>query len=76
MKKRLAQKNVDQALSEIASITEASFRTVTTEKWLNLCQHVEKIEEKYFESDRLLDMEMDKFIINVTGVISDSSDED
>lgn len=76
VKRRIAEKNVNQAPSEIASITEAAFSTVTTEEWLNVSLHVEKIEDQYFESDRLLDTEMDKFIINVTGDTSDSSDED
>lgn len=43
VKRRVAEKNVDQAPSEIASITEAAFRTVTIEEWLNVCLHVEKI---------------------------------
>lgn len=77
VKRRIAEKNVAQAPSEISAITEAAFRTVTAEEWLNVCIHVEKIEDKYFESDRLMDIEMERFIINVTGdTSSDSSDED
>ncbi|CAH2099710.1 unnamed protein product [Euphydryas editha] len=77
-KRRVAEKNVIQAASEISSITEAAFSTITTEEWINVCQHVEKIEDQYFESDRLLDIELDKFIIDPTSDdgSSDSSDDE
>lgn len=78
VKRRVAEKNVSQATSEISTITEAAFGTVTTEEWINICKHVEKIEDQYFESDRLLDIELDKFIIDPTSDddSTDSSDEE
>lgn len=77
-KRRIAEKNVSQTSSEISSITEAAFSTITTEEWINVCQHVEKIEDQYFVSDRLLDIELDKFIIDPTSDdgSSDSSDDE
>ncbi|XP_063828954.1 uncharacterized protein LOC135078286 [Ostrinia nubilalis] len=78
VKRRIAEKNVSQTTSEISSITEAAFNTVTTMEWINVCQHVEKIEDKYFESDRLMDIELDKFIIDPTSDDEslDSSDDE
>lgn len=76
VKRRIAEKYVSQAPGEIASITEAAFSRMTTEEWLNVCLHVEKIEDTYYDSARLLYTEMDKFIIDVTGDTSDSSDDD
>ncbi|XP_045450546.1 uncharacterized protein LOC123659374 [Melitaea cinxia] len=78
VKRRVAEKNVSQATSEISSITEAAFSTITTEEWINVCQHAEKMEDQYFESDRLMDIEFDKFIIDPTSDdgSSDSSDDE
>lgn len=75
VKRRIAEKNVSQMPSEIASITETAFSTITPEEWSNVCMHVQKIEEKYFKSDRLLDNEMDKFVIDFHGDTTESSDQ-
>ncbi|CAG4981618.1 unnamed protein product [Colias eurytheme] len=40
VKRRIAEKNVNQAPSEIASITEEAFSTITTEEWVNSREEV------------------------------------
>ena len=44
------------------------------ENWKKFCDHVLKIEEDYFESDRVVDMQTDSLII--TDNHSDTSDDE
>ncbi|XP_046391551.1 uncharacterized protein LOC124159685 [Ischnura elegans] len=39
----------------------------STEKWTKVCAHVKKIEEEYWKTDALMDEEIDKIIVELSG---------
>ncbi|KAG7300302.1 hypothetical protein JYU34_015890 [Plutella xylostella] len=75
LKRRIAEKNVGQEANKIVQITEEAFASITKEVWQNECEHVIKVEEKYYTAGPVIDNEMDKFIIEV-GDDTDTSDDD
>ncbi|CAH0722694.1 unnamed protein product, partial [Brenthis ino] len=60
--------------ARVAAITEA-FATITEEEWRKECEHVKKVEEKYYADGPVIDSEMERFIIEV-GDDSDTSDDE
>lgn len=75
LKRRIAEKNVGQEANKIVQITEEAFATITEEEWKKECEHVKKVEEKYYADGPVIDSEMDRFIIEV-GDDSDTSDDE
>lgn len=73
LKRRIAEKNVGQEAGNIVNITEEAFSTITREEWKKECEHVKKIEDKYYADGPAVDSETDRFIIEV-GDESDTSD--
>ena len=54
-------------------IVEDGFKTITAERWRSVCEHVKKVEAKYWARDHLCESEVEKLIINLA---EDSSNED
>lgn len=54
-----------QATNRIVEITEEAFASINKEEWIKECEHVEKIEEKYWADGSAIDAEIDRFIIEV-----------
>jgi hypothetical protein len=53
----------------VADVGALGFKTITTEKWTNFCNHVEnKIEPQYWKSDHIIE-EIPKIIINLDSVV-------
>ena len=52
---------------------EDGFKTITAERWRPVCEHVKKVEAKYWARDHLCESEVEKLIINLA---EDSSNED
>ncbi|XP_054256994.1 uncharacterized protein LOC128981989 [Macrosteles quadrilineatus] len=50
------------------------FSEYTPEKWKKCCEHVEKIEELYWERDALMDENVDRIIISLNDDDSESSE--
>lgn len=76
VKRRVAEKNVDQDTKKIVKLTEDTFASVTPEDWFKQCKHVEHLEDKYFKNDGLIDEEMDWFIISTENDSETESDHD
>ncbi|GBP36407.1 hypothetical protein EVAR_87986_1 [Eumeta japonica] len=74
LKRRIAEKNVGQEAKNIIKITEEAFSSITAEEWEKECEHVKNIEENYFRDGVLVDEEIDRFIIEVGGDETDTSD--
>ncbi|CAH0730143.1 unnamed protein product, partial [Brenthis ino] len=64
-----------QEANKIVQITEEAFATITEEEWRKECEHVKKVEEKYYADGPVIDSEMERFIIEV-GDDSDTSDDE
>ncbi|XP_045445838.1 uncharacterized protein LOC123653906 [Melitaea cinxia] len=75
LKRRIAEKNLGQEANKIVQITEEAFATITEVEWRKECEHVKKLEEKYYADGQVIDSEMDRFIIEV-GDDSDTSDDE
>ncbi|CAH0719237.1 unnamed protein product, partial [Brenthis ino] len=73
--RRVAEKNIGQEANKIVQITEEAFATITEEEWRKECEHVKKVEEKYYADGPVIDSEMERFIIEV-GDDSDTSDDE
>ena len=54
-------------------IAEDGFKTITAERWRSVCEHVKKVEAKYWARDHLCESEVEKLIINLA---EDSSNEE
>ena len=46
-------------------IAEDGFKTTTAERWRSVCEHVKKVEAKYWARDHLCESEVEKSIINL-----------
>ncbi|CAH2084624.1 unnamed protein product [Euphydryas editha] len=64
-KRRVADKNVAQGPKQIIELTKAAFASITADDWRIQCDHVKNIEDQYFKNDRLIDVEMERFVICV-----------
>jgi hypothetical protein len=43
-------------------------------EWRPVCDHVTKIEKEYLETEGIIDLEVDRLIINLGGSASDSTE--
>ncbi|CAH2087754.1 unnamed protein product [Euphydryas editha] len=75
LKRRIAVKNVGQEAKNIVKITEEAFSSITAEEWKKDCEHVKKIEDKYYHEGISVDREIDNFIIELGGDDSDTADD-
>lgn len=74
MKRRVAEKNVSQDAKQIVALTEAAFATITPDEWRKQCVHVQHLEDEYFKTDGLLDVEMERFVISTESDSDTDSD--
>ena len=49
-------------------IAEDGFKTITAERWRSVCEHVKKVEAKYWASDNLCESEVEKLVINLAKI--------
>ena len=54
-------------------IVEDGFKTITSERWRSVCEHVKKVEAEYWARDNLCESEVEKLVINLA---EDSSREE
>ena len=71
-KSYIRRNNKSFTLKEAESLVEAGFKEVTAEMWRKMCQHVKKIEDKYWEQDCLIEA-VEEFILRI-GDEDDDSD--
>lgn len=64
--------DISSSLDDKKTLCEQQFSRYSVEQWKECCRHVKNIEKEYWNSDRLLDIEIDKVIVN----LQDSCDED
>ncbi|XP_062531792.1 uncharacterized protein LOC134201289 [Bombyx mori] len=76
VKKRVAEKNVDQDPKKNLKLTEEAFTSVTPEDWFVQCKHVEHLEDEYFRNHGLMDEEMDRIIISTASDSETESDDE
>lgn len=70
-------KRLSNSTDEKKVFQRNSFDECTQEKWKDCCAQVEKIEEEYRISDRLMEGSMDTLIMNLDDIVtSDESSED
>ena len=73
LKRCVAANNVTFKLPDVQQLAEGAFKTITAERWRSVCEHVKKIETKYWTRDNLCESEIEKFVINLE---EDSSSEE
>lgn len=75
IKGEVAADNVrrQQKIEEVKEITEKKFSELPAEYWKQCCEHSLKIEQNYYDIDRVADMQTERFLIADDG--SSSSDE-
>lgn len=78
VKRRVADKNVEQLESAIERLTLESIASITKDDWKKEVNHVKRIEKDYFERELLEDDDNGpfSFIINIGDSSSSSSDDD
>ncbi|CAH2092047.1 unnamed protein product [Euphydryas editha] len=76
IKQRVSSKNVQQKESEIERLTLEAINSITKDDWIREVNHVKRIENTYWENERLDDIQ--EFIIEVgdESESSSSSDDD
>jgi hypothetical protein len=63
-------------MSNLIKLTREGFEKVTNENWANVCSHVDKIVENYFQNEPLLDSALEKIEFTVNTGSSDEEEED
>ena len=76
MKSYIRRNNKSFTLKEAESLVEAGFEEVTAEMWRKMCQHVKKIEDKYWEQDGLIEEAVEEFILRIGDEDDDSDNDD
>lgn len=75
VKNNVAARNINFKMEDVRKLTEEEFSRITQEDWQQRCKHVVNIEDKYLESEILVDETTESLIINVNNE-SDSDDDD
>ncbi|KAJ9592086.1 hypothetical protein L9F63_001372, partial [Diploptera punctata] len=57
-------------------LVQSALLKVTAENWRRACEHAEKIEESYWQADRLMDEISDRFEINLDDTNDENENED
>lgn len=67
IKDHVAARNTTFKFSDVKELFYQAVRTITPEKWNKCVQHVtEKVEERFWKLDNIIDIVMEPLIINVT----------
>ena len=72
VKKMVSARNFTYRLNDVLEITNNVFTLIGTDRWERACNHVDKIEGDYRSKDIAIDIQMDKFVIN----LADDTDSD
>lgn len=72
-KRKVASKNVNLTSDEFENLIKTSFESITADDWKTMTDHVIQLEDKYKERDRIVENNLEAFIINAVNS-SDSSD--
>lgn len=75
VKQRVADKNINQSEREIENLTWEAIRSITVTDWKKEINHVERLENEYWEEDRLQDILEREFIISLGGEETSSESE-
>lgn len=73
IKNDVAACNVTNDIKKVKEMVFQKFSELETQCWEQCCSHVLKVEDTYYEADRAIDMQLERFIITND---SDDSDED
>ncbi|CAH2109036.1 unnamed protein product [Euphydryas editha] len=71
MKQRVADKNVTQSETDILNLTKNAIKSITPSDWKKEINHVDRLRQKYWESDRLGEIYERELLISL-GQNSDS----
>lgn len=74
VKNNVAARNVNFKIEDVRKIAEEEFSRISEQDWQKCCKHVVNIENKYFESEILVDERIESLIIDVNNE-SDSDDD-
>ncbi|XP_028032273.1 uncharacterized protein LOC114244599 [Bombyx mandarina] len=74
LKSRVASNNVSQEAGNIVKLTEEAFSSITPQDWQKQCEHINHLEDKFYERDGCMDNITDKFIIELGNDSSTDSD--
>ena len=66
MKGYIARRNVSFKMTDVIQLSHDAIAAVTEDDWVSSCRHVEKVERKYWDSDIVVEAEMEKIVIKNT----------
>jgi hypothetical protein len=72
VKQWVASKNTTFKIKDVEQLCRQRFEEIWQEEWENICQHVEKLEQLYYEQEGIIEDNIERIIIEDNGV--DSSD--
>ena len=73
-KNYVAGKNKDTSLDSVEKLFRKKRKELPEDFWRKCVEHVKKIEENYWESDRIQDNKVEQLIINLKPTDSSSSE--
>lgn len=77
VKRRVAEKNVVQHAADIEQLATNAINSITAEEWRKAILHVRETEKQYWESDIIMEHEMEQIVVQLGGEeSSDDSDDD
>ncbi|XP_035205816.1 uncharacterized protein LOC118180865 [Stegodyphus dumicola] len=76
VKRLIRERNVtgDLSLENLKNLTQKALDEVTSQEWQAHCNHVEKLENSYWDKDELLEEIVDELIIQTGSSDSDSEE--
>ncbi|XP_035228041.1 uncharacterized protein LOC118200213 [Stegodyphus dumicola] len=76
VKRLIRERNVigDLSLENLKNLTQKALDEVTSQEWQAHCNHVEKLENSYWDKDELLEEIVDELIIQTGSSVSDSEE--
>lgn len=75
VKGQVARLNVDQNAGDIKKLTENIISSISESDWKKAVEHVKKEEAKYWETDALMENEIESIVISLGGEDSDTDSE-
>ncbi|KAK9720341.1 hypothetical protein QE152_g22120 [Popillia japonica] len=66
--------NITFKLADVETLAKEKFAAISVEEWASVCNHVDKIVEKYMQNEHLIDDIMDSFEFTVNTGESDDDD--
>jgi hypothetical protein len=66
----------DLSLSKLQLATQEAINGVTKEDWIGYCSHVQKVENEFWEKDRVLENAVDSLVVSLESDSTDSNTSD